>query len=127
MTQTVETPSAPLVVSCSGCDSIRTAHRSDFGYLDPANCGWCGEVGWHEVDATAPNLGRHPRSEAFPNPVAHAECSGGNWGGSDPAFGTIRREPGMPRGTGLCHVCGERLRLNYHGLIPSHDHLSISI
>jgi hypothetical protein len=127
MTQTIETPSAPLVVFCSGCGSIRTTHRSEFGHLLPNRCEWCGEVGWHEVDATAPHLGHQPRSEAFPTPVGHALCSGGKWGGSEPAFGTIRQEPGMPRGTGVCGACGERLRLDYHGLLPSHDHLSISI
>jgi hypothetical protein len=57
----------------------------------------------------------------------HPECGGGKWGGFDAVLGTIRRETDMPRGSGICFVCGERLRLNYHGLIPSHDNLRISV
>ena len=107
----------PLVVVCSGCGDVRTAHLSDFGHLYPAQCGWCGELGWHEVDAPHLAIGHQLPLRAKP------ECDGGMRGGFDAAFGTIRREPGMPRGSGVCGVCGDRLRLNYDGLIPSHDNL----
>jgi hypothetical protein len=51
--------------------------------------------------------------------LAHQECDGGKWG-FDPAFGTIRPEPDMRNGSGVCWICGARLRLDVHGLIPTH-------
>jgi hypothetical protein len=48
------------------------------------------------------------------------ECSGGRWG-FIPAPETIRREPETPKGSGICGICGTRLRLDYHGAIPRHQ------